>query len=65
MSTKTSTSHKQTPSAIAQRRDKPLYSLIAGTTAGAVEGFTTYPIEYTKTVAQFAAKTGEKVSWGA
>ncbi len=37
-----------------------LYSLIAGTTAGAVEGFTTYPIEYTKTVSQFAAKAGEK-----
>ncbi|EPQ30919.1 uncharacterized protein PFL1_01817 [Pseudozyma flocculosa PF-1] len=50
----------QTPAQIAQRKDKPLYSLIAGTTAGAVEGFATYPIEYTKTVSQFAAKAGEK-----
>lgn len=49
-----------TPTQTAQRKDKPLYSLIAGTTAGAVEGFTTYPIEYTKTVSQFAAKAGEK-----
>lgn len=48
------------PTQTAQRKDKPLYSLIAGTTAGAVEGFTTYPIEYTKTVSQFAAKAGEK-----
>lgn len=49
-----------TPTQTAQRKDKPLYSLIAGTTAGAVEGFTTYPIEYTKTVSQFASKAGEK-----
>ncbi|KAN0065363.1 hypothetical protein ACQY0O_001199 [Thecaphora frezii] len=49
-----------TPAQIAQRKDKPLYSLLAGTTAGAVEGFTTYPIEYTKTVSQFASKAGEK-----
>ncbi|PWZ01511.1 mitochondrial carrier [Testicularia cyperi] len=49
-----------TPTQTAQRKDKPLYSLIAGTTAGAVEGFATYPIEYTKTVSQFAAKAGEK-----
>ena len=38
----------------------PLLSLISGATAGAVEGFATYPIEYTKTVSQFAAKAGEK-----
>ncbi|PWN50203.1 mitochondrial carrier [Violaceomyces palustris] len=48
------------PSVTAKRKDKPLFSLIAGTTAGAVEGFATYPIEYTKTVAQFASKSGEK-----
>lgn len=48
------------PTQTAQRKDKPLYSLIAGATAGAVEGFATYPIEYTKTVSQFAAKAGER-----
>ena len=52
---------KQTTGAIAARRDKPLYSLIAGATAGAVEGIVTYPIEYTKTVSQFAQRQGEKV----
>ncbi|KDN36393.1 mitochondrial carrier [Tilletiaria anomala UBC 951] len=50
----------QTPNIIAARRDKPMHSLIAGATAGAVEGFVTYPIEYTKTVAQFAQRNGEK-----
>ncbi|SHO76222.1 Mitochondrial inner membrane citrate transporter [Malassezia sympodialis ATCC 42132] len=45
-------------------RDKskvnPVFSLTSGTLAGAVEGFATYPIEYTKTVSQFSAKPGEK-----
>jgi Mitochondrial carrier protein len=52
---------RKTPAAIASRRDKPMYSLIAGATAGAVEGLVTYPIEYTKTVAQFTQRQGEKV----
>lgn len=39
----------------------PVFSLTSGTLAGAVEGFATYPIEYTKTVSQFSAKPGEKV----
>lgn len=46
-------------------RDKskvnPVFSLASGTLAGAVEGFATYPIEYTKTVSQFSAKPGKKV----
>ncbi|WFD29566.1 hypothetical protein MSPP1_000575 [Malassezia sp. CBS 17886] len=47
---------------MAQRTEKtkPLFSLASGTLAGAVEGFATYPIEYTKTVAQFSTKPGEK-----
>lgn len=42
------------------KKDKPLASLIAGTTAGAIEGVATYPIEYTKTVSQFAVRGGGK-----
>ncbi len=61
-STATPAASRHEPAVIAARRDKPLYSLIAGATAGAVEGFVTYPIEYTKTVAQFAQRAGEKVS---
>lgn len=42
-------------------KTNPLFSLASGTFAGAVEGFATYPIEYTKTVSQFATKAGAKV----
>ncbi|KAL4401654.1 mitochondrial citrate transmembrane transport protein [Malassezia pachydermatis] len=44
----------------AARSVNPVFSLVSGTFAGAVEGFATYPIEYTKTVAQFSTKAGEK-----
>lgn len=43
------------------RSANPIFSLASGTFAGAVEGFATYPIEYTKTVSQFSIKAGEKV----
>lgn len=42
-------------------KTNPIFSLASGTFAGAVEGFATYPIEYTKTVSQFATKAGAKV----
>lgn len=45
----------------AQGKVNPVFSLSSGAFAGAVEGFATYPIEYTKTVAQFSTKAGEKV----
>lgn len=45
----------------AQAKANPLFSLASGTVAGAIEGFVTYPIEYTKTVAQFSTKAGAKV----
>ncbi|KAK0532003.1 hypothetical protein OC835_003479 [Tilletia horrida] len=48
------------PTAAAQRKDNPVHSAFAGCIAGAIEGFATYPVEYTKTVAQFAAKDGGK-----
>jgi solute carrier family 25 citrate transporter 1 len=35
---------------------------MAGATAGAVEGFLTYPFEFLKTQSQFANKTSDKVS---
>ncbi|PCH42900.1 mitochondrial tricarboxylate transporter [Wolfiporia cocos MD-104 SS10] len=38
------------------KKEKPLHSLIAGTTAGAVEAFITYPTEYVKTRSQFSGK---------
>ncbi|EDP44508.1 hypothetical protein MGL_0990 [Malassezia globosa CBS 7966] len=44
----------------AQGKVNPVFSLSSGAFAGAVEGFATYPIEYTKTVAQFSTKAGEK-----
>ncbi|KAJ3746967.1 mitochondrial tricarboxylate transporter [Lentinula raphanica] len=37
-------------------KEKPLHSLIAGTTAGAVEAFITYPTEFVKTRSQFQGK---------
>jgi solute carrier family 25 citrate transporter 1 len=49
-----------TPSApkAVNKTEKPLASLLAGTTAGAIEGFVTYPTEYAKTQLQFAAGKG-------
>jgi len=38
------------------KKEKPLHSLIAGTTAGAVEAFVTYPTEYVKTRTQFTGQ---------
>ncbi|KAJ3770849.1 mitochondrial carrier domain-containing protein [Lentinula raphanica] len=37
-------------------KEKPSHSLIAGTTAGAVEAFITYPTEFVKTRSQFQGK---------
>ncbi|KIK57490.1 hypothetical protein GYMLUDRAFT_46071 [Collybiopsis luxurians FD-317 M1] len=37
-------------------KEKPIHSLIAGTTAGAVEAFITYPTEFVKTRSQFGGK---------
>jgi solute carrier family 25 citrate transporter 1 len=36
------------------RKEKPLHSLIAGSTAGAIEAFVTYPAEFVKTRSQFS-----------
>ncbi|KIP06764.1 hypothetical protein PHLGIDRAFT_106615 [Phlebiopsis gigantea 11061_1 CR5-6] len=38
------------------KKEKPIHSLIAGTTAGAVEAFITYPTEYVKTRSQFGGQ---------
>ncbi|KAG7529571.1 hypothetical protein FFLO_05543 [Filobasidium floriforme] len=46
------------PKASTSSSEKPLASLLAGTTAGAIEGFVTYPTEYAKTQLQFAAGKG-------
>ncbi|WFD35549.1 hypothetical protein MCUN1_002405 [Malassezia cuniculi] len=43
-----------------RKNTNPAFSLASGAFAGAVEGFATYPIEYTKTVAQFATRAGDK-----
>ncbi|KAJ7650378.1 mitochondrial tricarboxylate transporter [Roridomyces roridus] len=37
-------------------KEKPIHSMIAGTTAGAVEAFLTYPTEFVKTRSQFGGK---------
>ncbi|KAF8309898.1 mitochondrial tricarboxylate transporter [Clavulina sp. PMI_390] len=39
-----------------KKKDKSTHSLLAGATAGAIEGFTTYPTEFVKTRSQFAPK---------
>jgi len=44
------------------KREKPLHSLIAGSTAGAVEAFVTYPTEYVKTRSQFSGKRESPLS---
>jgi len=38
------------------QKEKPLHSLIAGATAGAVEAFVTYPTEFVKTRSQFSGQ---------
>ncbi|KAF7330459.1 Mitochondrial tricarboxylate transporter [Mycena venus] len=38
------------------KKEKPLHSIIAGTTAGAIEAFATYPTEFVKTRSQFSGK---------
>ncbi|KAJ7494645.1 mitochondrial tricarboxylate transporter, partial [Mycena galericulata] len=38
------------------KKEKPLHSIIAGTTAGAIEAFVTYPTEFVKTRSQFSGK---------
>lgn len=60
-STPTPTPSSSSSSASKPRVDSPLHSLIAGATAGAVEGFINYPIEFVKTRAQFEAGLGKKV----
>lgn len=37
-----------------KKTEKPWQALVAGATAGAVEGFVTYPTEYVKTASQFS-----------
>lgn len=39
-----------------KQREKPLHSLFAGATAGAIEAFVTYPTEFVKTRSQFGGK---------
>ncbi|TFY82946.1 hypothetical protein EWM64_g1063 [Hericium alpestre] len=41
------------------KKEKPLHSVIAGATAGAVEAFVTYPTEFVKTRSQFGGKQRE------
>ncbi|KAF4611733.1 hypothetical protein D9613_003644 [Agrocybe pediades] len=38
------------------QKEKPLHSLFAGATAGAIEAFVTYPTEFVKTRSQFGGK---------
>ncbi|KDQ52450.1 hypothetical protein JAAARDRAFT_484276 [Jaapia argillacea MUCL 33604] len=38
------------------KKEKPLHSLFAGATAGAIEAFVTYPTEFVKTRSQFEGK---------
>ncbi|KAF9476897.1 mitochondrial tricarboxylate transporter [Pholiota conissans] len=40
----------------ASKKEKPLHSLFAGATAGAIEAFLTYPTEFVKTRSQFGGK---------
>ncbi|KAJ6513356.1 mitochondrial tricarboxylate transporter [Mycena sanguinolenta] len=41
---------------MAFKKEKPLHSIIAGSTAGAIEAFVTYPTEFVKTRSQFSGK---------
>jgi len=38
---------------MSSKKEKPIHSLIAGATAGAIEAFVTYPMEFVKTRSQF------------
>ncbi|GBE87007.1 Uncharacterized mitochondrial carrier [Sparassis crispa] len=38
------------------KKEKPLHSLVAGSTAGAIEALVTYPTEFVKTRSQFSGK---------
>ncbi|KAN0080254.1 Mitochondrial carrier domain containing protein [Tylopilus felleus] len=38
------------------KKEKPLHSLVAGSTAGAIEAFVTYPTEFVKTRSQFGGQ---------
>ncbi|KAJ7659944.1 mitochondrial tricarboxylate transporter [Mycena rosella] len=38
------------------KKEKPIHSVIAGATAGAIEAFVTYPTEFVKTRSQFGGK---------
>ncbi|KAF7327869.1 Mitochondrial tricarboxylate transporter [Mycena kentingensis (nom. inval.)] len=38
------------------KKEKPIHSVIAGATAGAIEAFVTYPTEFVKTRSQFSGK---------
>ncbi|THH06495.1 hypothetical protein EW145_g4042 [Phellinidium pouzarii] len=41
---------------MASKKEKPMHSLLAGATAGAVEAFVTYPTEFVKTRSQFGGQ---------
>ncbi|KAF9221799.1 mitochondrial carrier [Gyrodon lividus] len=41
---------------MSSKKEKPVHSLIAGTTAGAIEAFVTYPTEFVKTRSQFGGQ---------
>jgi len=41
---------------VGSKKEKPIHSLIAGATAGAIEAFVTYPTEFVKTRSQFGGK---------
>ncbi|KAF9040139.1 mitochondrial carrier domain-containing protein [Panaeolus papilionaceus] len=41
---------------MAAKNEKPLHSLLAGATAGAIEAFVTYPTEFVKTRSQFGGQ---------
>ncbi|KAG7086452.1 hypothetical protein E1B28_002404 [Marasmius oreades] len=44
------------------KKEKPIHSLIAGSTAGAIEAFVTYPMEFVKTRSQFGGKRQNPMS---
>ncbi|KAG6908797.1 hypothetical protein DXG01_003244 [Tephrocybe rancida] len=44
------------------QKEKPLHSLFAGATAGAIEAFVTYPTEFVKTRSQFSGKKQGPIS---
>ncbi|KAH8115051.1 mitochondrial tricarboxylate transporter [Phellopilus nigrolimitatus] len=44
------------------KREKPVHSLIAGATAGAVEALVTYPTEFVKTRSQFGGKKEKPIA---